>query len=86
VTSAQLTQLAIGILGSIAIWLIEDPRMAPYRRWASVVGLVGQIPWFFTLWGTEQTGILFLTFVYTAIWARSFIRYWIAPRRLRATA
>lgn len=69
-------QLAIAVTGCVAIWLANDQRET-WRKWASVFGLAGQPFWFYSAVAAEQWGILALTFVYTASWARGFRNNWM---------
>ena len=71
-----MEQLAIAVTGCVAIWLANDQRDA-WRKWASVFGLAGQPFWFYSAFAAEQWGILALTFVYTASWARGFRNNWM---------
>ena len=71
-------QLAIAVTGCVAIWLANDQREA-WRKWASVFGLAGQPFWFYAAFAAEQWGILALTLVYTASWARGFRNNWMRP-------
>lgn len=69
-----MEQLAIAITGCVAIWLANDQRQ-PWRKWASVFGLVGQPFWFYSAFIAEQWGILALSFVYTAAWVRGLAAF-----------
>ena len=71
-----MEQLAIAVTGCVAIWLANDQRET-WRKWASVFGLAGQPFWFYSAFAAEQWGILALTFVYTASWARGFRNNWM---------
>ena len=69
-------QIGIALTGVTAIWLTQDKREA-WRRWACVLGLVGQPFWFYAAWKAEQWGIFLLTFCYTAAWARGVWTNWL---------
>lgn len=71
-----MEQLAIAVTGCVAIWLANDQREG-WRKWASVFGLAGQPFWFYSAFVAEQWGILAMTFVYTAAWARGFRNNWM---------
>jgi len=71
-----MEQLAIAFTGCIAIWFVNDKRQS-YQKLASVFGLAGQPFWFYSAYVTEQWGILALTLVYTASWAKGFYNNWI---------
>ena len=72
-----MEQLAIVVTGCVAIWLVNEPREA-LRKWASVVGLIGQPFWFYSSWTSEQWGILVVTVVYTLAWIRGFRHAWMS--------
>lgn len=71
-----MEQIGIAFTGCIAIWLTNDNK-ASKRKWASVFGLIGQPFWFYAAITAEQWGILALTFLYTASWAKGFYNNWI---------
>jgi hypothetical protein len=75
----MIEQILIAIFGVGAVWLSQDPR-ASHRRWASVLGLLGQPAWFVATIKAEQWGIVALCAVYAASWGRGFWHYWIVPR------
>lgn len=79
-----MEQLAIALTGCVAIWLANDSK-ASKRKWASVFGLVGQPFWFYAAISAEQWGILALTFLYTASWAKGFYNNWIISKREQTT-
>ena len=71
-----MEQIVIAFTGGLAIWLSQDTRLN-VRKWASVLGLLGQPVWFYTTYKAEQWGIFALCFFYTASWAKGFINHWI---------
>ena len=50
-------QVGILLTGVIAVWLTQHKRES-WRRWACILGLLGQPFWFFAAWKAEQWGIL----------------------------
>jgi hypothetical protein len=62
-------QLALATFGLSSLWMAMG-RSAPARRWAPVVGLIGQPFWFAFAWQTGGWGLLALTCAYTAVYAR----------------
>lgn len=62
-------QGGIVVLSVCAIWMVNDGR-AGVRRWAPLVGLLGQPFWFLATWQAEQWGMFAITFVYTGAWVR----------------
>jgi hypothetical protein len=78
----MIDQVAIAVLGTVAIWLSQDPR--PWKqRWACVFGLGAQPFWIYAAWQAAQWGILALAVVYTAAWGRGAWHFWIAPNNRR---
>jgi len=76
-----IEQVVIGFTGTTAIWLTQDKR-PHFRKWASVVGLIGQPAWYYASFVTEQWGIFFLSFLYTYAWMRGFYFNWIEPQKI----
>lgn len=66
----------IALTGVSAIWLSQSKR-TDYRKYASILGLIGQPFWFYSSFASEQWGIFLLSFFYTMAWARGFYNYWI---------
>lgn len=48
-----IDQLGIMFTGATAIFLSQDKR-ASWRRWSSVLGLIGQPFWFYAAWSAEH--------------------------------
>lgn len=74
-------QYAIMALGPIAAWLTQDTRAA-WRRWACIFGLLSQPFWFYACWESRQAGMLLMTGIYTIVWARGIVSYWLPSRPL----
>jgi len=74
--AVQSAEVLITLTGVTAIWLSQDRRYN-VRRWASVVGLVGQPAWFYLMWTSELYLMFFLCFLYTASWLKGFYNYWV---------
>lgn len=74
------TQIGIAVCGVSAVWLSQDERI-DRRRWASVMGLLGQPFWLVETISAGQWGIVALCALYTWSWARGFYVHWIKPRR-----
>lgn len=72
-----MEQIAIALFGVSAIWLSQDS--SPERRkWAPVLGLIGQPFWFYAAWKAQQFGIFVLCILYTISWARGVRTQWRA--------
>lgn len=71
-----MEQIAIALTGGIAIWLSQQHRES-WKKYASILGLIGQPFWFYATYKAEQWGIFGLTFFYTYSWAVGFKNNWI---------
>lgn len=74
-----MDQIAIALTGAVAIFLTQDSR-ASVRRWACIFGMCGQPFWIYAAWTAGQYGILALTLLYTAAWAKGIWVNWVQPR------
>ena len=72
----DFSQVMIAIFGVSAIFLSQTAHIK-YRRWASVMGLIGQPFWFISSILSENWGILILCFFYTFAWAKGFVSHWV---------
>lgn len=72
----MISQFFIAVTGALAIWLVNDPRINR-QRWAPIIGLAGQPFWFYETIQAGQWGMLALTVVFTAAWAKGFYYHWI---------
>jgi hypothetical protein len=80
--TSGLVQFGMALFGLTAMWwaMGNQPRL---RRWAPVVGLVGQVFWFSFAWfayrkGVDVRGLLVLCAAYTAVYARGCWVQWKA--------
>lgn len=71
-----MEQIAIALTGATAIWLTQQHRES-WKKYASILGLIGQPFWFYATYKAEQWGIFGLTFFYTYSWAIGFKNNWI---------
>ncbi len=62
-----MVQAALIIFGVLAVALTQSTNPA-YRKWAPVVGLLGQPFWFLAAY--PQPGMLFVVCLYTLVWAK----------------
>ena len=79
--TAEIIQVALVVFGVGAVYLTQC-KSAKARRWAPVVGLLGQPFWFAAAWG--QPGMLAVVTLYTAVWAKGCFTAWVVPK-LRPT-
>lgn len=80
---AVLVQVGLVSFGLTAMWLALGTN-ARLRRWAPVIGLVGQCFWFAFAWqahksGVDVAGLVALCCAYTAVYARGVWIHW-SPR------
>jgi hypothetical protein len=71
-----MEQIAIAMFGVTAVFLSQSTSEKA-RKYASVLGLIGQPFWFYATYSSEQWGIFALCFFYTFSWGRGFWNNWI---------
>ena len=79
----MIVQLMIAVTGATAVFLTQCASWE-LRRWACVIGLIGQPFWFIAAYTAEQWGVFFAAFLYTIAWARGLHTYWLS-KEARAT-
>ena len=72
----MIEQIGIACTGLVAVWLSQDSR-DHWRRWACILGLLGQPFWFYATFKAAQWGIFMLNFLYAYSWARGVWTYWL---------
>lgn len=70
-------QLGIAIFGVSGV-ILSQVRSAKARKWAPVMGLIGQVFWFWASFVGKQWGMLFMSFIYTAAWMLGIYNQWFA--------
>lgn len=76
---SQITQPAIALLSSVAVWLTQmHSRKA--QRIAPILGMLSQPFWFYAAWSSEQWGVFVACVVCALAWAKGLWVHWIAPR------
>lgn len=70
-----MEQFAIALFGATAVWCSQDSRES-VRRFASILGLIGQPFWFYATYSAQQWGMFALCFLYSAAWCRGFYNGW----------
>lgn len=78
-STEALVQIAIAIIGVLVAWINQDPTERT-RRWACVIGMVGQPFWFWSAWHACQWGVLAVTAGYTLAFMRGIWVYWLTPK------
>ncbi len=75
-----LDQIAIALLGAVAVWLSQSAH-EPARRFACIAGLMGLPFLFYTAWHSQQWSALALALLYALAWVRGLWVHWLVPRR-----
>lgn len=73
----DMAQIGILVFSTSAAWLVTRPES--WRRWAFIMGLMGQPFWFSTTIANQQWGILVLCIWYTYCWSQGVWFYWVRP-------
>lgn len=79
-THEALVQLGLACFGLTAMWWALGVN-ARLRRWAPIVGLVGQVFWFTFAWqvhqqGVDVRGLVVLCSAYTVVYVRGAWVQW----------
>jgi hypothetical protein len=69
-------QIAIALFGVSAVWLSQD-SLEERRRYACILGLLGQPFWFYATYTTQQWGMFALCFLYSWAWFKGFQIHWL---------
>lgn len=78
----MIDQIGIALTGVTAIALSQSGPRA--QRYACLFGLAGQPFWVWSAWHADQFGILVLTALYTAAWAKGIWTHWLQHPEVRA--
>lgn len=70
----EATQIALIVFGVGAVYLSQS-KDSEQRRWAPIVGLLGQPFWFIAAW--PQPGMLLVVCLYTYCWAQGLYTHWL---------
>ena len=69
-------QIAIAMTGVIAIFLSQQSN-EKLKKYACILGLIGQPFWFYETYKAEQWGIFVMCFLYTWMWGLGFYNNWV---------
>lgn len=69
-----MIQIGLVIFGVLAVWLSQSASPSR-RRWAPIVGMLGQPFWFAAAWG--QPGMLVVVSLYTYCWGQGIWNHWL---------
>jgi hypothetical protein len=70
-----LIQLGIAAFGLSALWMAMGQSIGQ-RKWAPIVGLIGQAFWIAFAWQSRAWGIAALVAAYTAVYLRGAFVQW----------
>jgi hypothetical protein len=70
-----MDQIIIALTGIFAILLMQDKRES-VRKWAPVVGLLGQPFWLWATWHASMDGMFFVSVLYTLVWLKGLLNHW----------
>ena len=70
-----IDQIVILLTGVLAAWINQDRRLE-VRRWAGVVGLIGQPFFLYATWHAGQLGQFLVTVGYTVAFLRGVYLGW----------
>lgn len=70
-----MTQLFIAVFGLTSIWLAMG-RNATGRKWAPLIGLLGQPAWAWFAYETNAWGLAALVGAYTVVYLRGALVQW----------
>lgn len=70
-----ISQLVIACTGMVAIYLTQQSKEY-LKKYAPILGLLGQPFWYYTTLMNEQYGIFVLTLGYTYLWGLGLYNSW----------
>jgi hypothetical protein len=73
--NSDIAQIGILAFSLPAAWIVSRPET--WRRWAFILGFLGQPFWFITVTANGQWGILILCIWYTYCWGQGIWFYWV---------
>lgn len=73
--TAILIQFALAAFGLTAMWCATG-RHAGRRKWAPVIGLMGQPAWFYFSISSHAWGLLALSVAYALVYVRGIRQQW----------
>jgi hypothetical protein len=70
-----MTQFLLALFGLTALWLAMGNSVRE-RKWAPVVGLLGQPAWLYYAIQSKAWGLLIISIAYTPVYARGAWKQW----------
>jgi hypothetical protein len=78
----MIEQIGIAIFGTTGV-ILSQMRAVKARKWAPIVGLLGQVFWFWATISNRQWGMVFMSVVYSGAWMLGVYNYWFAEKRAK---
>lgn len=72
----MIEQVAIALTGAIAVYLSQQSN-EDLKKYACILGLMGQPFWFYATYQAEQWGIFALSLFYSYSWFVGFKNNWL---------
>ena len=72
----MIAQIALVVFGVSAVALSQSTK-PERRKWAPIVGLIGQPFWFYAAY--PQPGMLIVVSLYTYCWCQGIYNQWLKP-------
>lgn len=72
-------QIAVALLAVLAVWL-SQARSRGWRRWACIVGLLGQPLWLYAGWKAGQWEFFAFAVLLSLAWLKGLWVHWLAAR------
>ena len=76
---ATSEQIFIALLGVMAVEFSQSTNNK-LKKWASVLGLLGQPFWFYMAYKNSSWGVFFLCILYTRAWGKGFVHHWLTKK------
>lgn len=73
----MVIQFLIILTGGLAILFTQQNKYYILKKYAPILGLIGQPFWFYTSYTNEQWGIFILSFFYSYAWYIGIKNYWL---------
>ncbi len=72
----MVVQFLIACTGITALWITQQ-KNERLKKYACIVGIIGQPFWIYSTYHSEQWGIFTLCFFYSYIWCLGIYNNWI---------
>lgn len=76
----MIEQIFIAITGVTGIWLTQQNN-EKLKRYACILGMLGQPFWFYSSYQAGQWGIFLMSFFYTFAWGVGIKNNWLSKKK-----